>query len=93
MVETTSDRLHKNGLKLQHKGELHAVTVGVLLTWNLLLTATLFALTNIHMVFALIIGILTLLLAIFTRKLVVKTPEELLEVEDKNERRYTNRKD
>lgn len=84
-AKNTQARLRKDNLRLQHKNELHAVTAGILVTWNLLLNVCLFALIGIPMVLTLLIVILTLLLAIFTRKLVLKTPAEALASEEKKD--------
>lgn len=95
---TTQEKLKEEqrlyGIRIQHKLEYFATTIGVLTTYNLILVASLFAIAGVPLVFALFLGILGLLLAVFTRKLVLKTPEELIEAEDrKNERSYTNWED
>ncbi len=79
----TQRRLELDEATVQHMNELWATKVGVFMVYNLTLTSALFAFIDIPLTFVLTIALIGLLFSIFIRKLVFKTPEELVEQEDK----------
>ncbi len=84
LTEMSSKKPTNNeNYRLQHKQEYWAASVGLMVTWNLILTAALLAVTKMETGYVLLLTVLTLVLAGISRKWVLKTPEEMLQAEDK----------